>query len=61
MLGMVVLLLLLPATGLAAPKAVPQAPVYEFVPVPEGQGLTHEFIIKNLGDEVLKIEDVIPP
>jgi len=54
-------LLVLPAAGMAAPKAQPQAPVYRFSPVPDGQHLSHDFIIKNPGDAPLKIRDVIPP
>lgn len=55
------LLLSVGSSCFAAPKAVPADKVYEFAAVPEGQGLTHEFIIKNQGDESLKIVDVIPP
>lgn len=47
--------------GLAAPKAVPADPVFEFTGVPEGQGITHEFTIKNQGDKPLNIIGVIPP
>ena len=45
----------------AAPKAVPVNPVFEFSPLAEGQGITHEFVIKNDGDTELNIIGVIPP
>lgn len=51
----------LPLTAMAAPKAVPAEPVFQFVPVPEGQNLSHDFIIRNEGDAPLNITDVIPP
>lgn len=55
--------LLMMGTGLcwAGPVAVPVASKFEFEPMPEGQGLTHEFIIKNTGDTDLNILGVIPP
>ena len=56
-----VLLILLPVAASATPKAVPAAPVYEFDPVPEGQVLSHDFIIRNEGDTELEITGVIPP
>ena len=58
---LILVLLVFPATVMAGPKAMAEAPVYEFAPVPEGQGFNHAFIIKNLGDDPLKIVDVIPP
>ncbi len=45
----------------AGPVAVPVDSIYEFPPMAEGQGLTHEFIIKNEGDAQLNILGVIPP
>ena len=45
----------------AAPKAVPVNPKFEFSGVAEGQGITHEFIIRNEGDTKLNITSVIPP
>lgn len=45
----------------AAPKAELVNPVFTFDPLPEGQGLTHEFIIKNTGDAPLNILSVLPP
>ena len=57
----ILLTLVLTAAAVAAPKAVPQEPVFTFTPVPEGQGMSHEFIIRNQGDTTLEITDVIPP
>ncbi|MCG8619829.1 MAG: DUF1573 domain-containing protein [Desulfobacterales bacterium] len=48
-------------TGLAAPKAVPVNPSFEFSDVAEGQSITHEFMIRNEGDSPLNILGVIPP
>jgi hypothetical protein len=47
--------------GLAAPKAVPVNPSFEFSDVAEGQSITHEFKIRNEGDAPLNILGVIPP
>ena len=58
---LIVLIAVLPATAMAAPKAVPVEPVFQFVPVPEGQQLSHDFVIKNEGDTPLNILDVLPP
>lgn len=52
---------LLTAPAWAAPKAEPVDGVYEFLPVPEGQHLTHTFVVKNTGDTDLSILSVIPP
>ncbi len=49
------------AVATAAPKAVPVNPKFEFSDVAEGQGITHEFIIRNEGDTKLNITSVIPP
>lgn len=45
----------------AAPKAVAVNPKYIFPPMAEGQGMTHEFTIKNEGDTELNIIGVYPP
>ncbi len=45
----------------AGPVAVPVDSKYEFEALAEGQGLTHEFIIKNQGDTQLNILGVLPP
>ncbi|MBU8847944.1 MAG: DUF1573 domain-containing protein [Desulfobacterales bacterium] len=36
-------------------------PVFTFEKVPEGVHVHHEFIIKNSGDTLLHIENVLPP
>ena len=50
-----------PALLLAAPRAVPVAPAFEFEPVLEGVYVTHDFIIQNQGDVPLNITGVRPP
>lgn len=49
----------LPAS--AAPKAVPLDAVFEFSPLPEGEKIHHEFIVRNTGDTVLNITNVLTP
>ena len=45
----------------AQPKAVIDNPVFTFETVPDGAHITHEFIIKNVGDTLLHITNVKPP
>ena len=45
----------------AQPKAVIDSPVFTFETVPDGVHVTHEFIIKNVGDTLLHITNVKPP
>lgn len=45
----------------AAPRAVPVDAVFEFSPLPEGEKILHEFIVRNTGDTVLNITNVLPP
>jgi hypothetical protein len=45
----------------AAPVAEPVKPVFEFSPLVEGQKISHTFVIRNTGDTVLNILDVLPP
>ena len=45
----------------AQPKAVIDNPVFTFETVPDGVRVTHEFIIKNVGDTLLHITNVKPP
>lgn len=47
--------------GWAQPIATAIDPVYTFETVPEGTRVTHEFVIKNTGDTLLTIIDVLPP
>ncbi len=44
----------------ALPVASVPSAGYEFTSVPDGEKIIHEFIIKNTGDSVLKIENVVP-
>jgi hypothetical protein len=45
----------------AGPRAVITELVFEFKNVPEGQKVSHEYVIKNNGDALLKIVKVSPP
>jgi hypothetical protein len=58
-----VLLMLIGFVPMAAaqPKAVIDNPVFTFEAVPDGVHVTHEFIIKNVGDTLLHITNVKPP
>ena len=51
--------------GMAQEKAKPEVkidhPVFTFESVPEGVHVLHEFVIKNKGDALLRIENVLPP
>ncbi|MBA3010067.1 MAG: DUF1573 domain-containing protein [Proteobacteria bacterium] len=40
------------------PSAVISNPDYQFSPVLDGTEVTHEFVVKNKGDALLKIEKV---
>jgi len=51
----------LPVFAAAAPVAVIEEPVYTFESVVEGEHVEHEFVVKNSGDEPLKIINVSPP
>ncbi len=53
--------LFITAGAWAGPKAVVPEPVYQFENVPEGQKVSHEYVIKNGGDSLLKIVKVSPP
>ncbi len=46
---------------MAAPKAVLVNPVYHFASLPEGEAITHEFVVKNEGNAPLNILKVMPP
>jgi len=43
------------------PKVKIDHPVFTFESVPEGSHVVHEFIIKNKGDSLLTINNVLPP
>lgn len=46
-------LVLFPQPALCAPRAEPQDPVFDAGELPQGKDLTHEFLLKNVGDEPL--------
>lgn len=43
------------------PKLVIDEPVYVFDPVPEGEHVSHVFILRNTSDKVIRITKVQPP
>ncbi len=55
------MLAFLASPAAAQPKAVIDNPVFTFETVPDGVHVTHEFIIKNVGDTLLHITNVKPP
>ena len=55
------ILLLWAGLCLAGPKVEVDNSVFTFDTVPEGVGVSHDFIIKNSGDTLLKILKVAPP
>ncbi len=58
----ILLAVLMPAyQAWATPRAEVVNPVYTFDTVPEGTRVSHEFILRNTGDDLLTIIDVIPP
>ena len=54
-------LVFLASQAFSQPKAVIDNPVFTFEAVPDGVHVTHEFIIKNVGDTLLHITNVKPP
>lgn len=56
-LGVLTMLLLpfLVAPAHAAPRVVVDKPVFDFGELPQGQKITHAFILKNAGDADLTI------
>ncbi len=48
-------------TGWAQPVFAIDEPIHTFEAVVEGNRIFHTFTIKNTGDTVLKIIDVLPP
>jgi hypothetical protein len=55
------MLIFLVSPAASQPKAVIDNPVFTFEAVPDGVHVTHEFIIKNVGDTLLHITNVKPP
>lgn len=51
----------LPQQGIAQPESLIDAPVFTFESIPEGVSIAHEFIVKNIGDTLLHINNVLPP
>jgi len=51
----------LPQPGQAQPKVLIDYPVFTFESLPEGGSIVHEFKVKNIGDTLLQIDDVLPP
>lgn len=45
----------------AGPKVLVEQPVFEFEAVPEGVVVQNSFVIKNVGDAQLIIQNVVPP
>lgn len=43
------------------PKLIIDEPVYVFDQVPEGEHVSHVFVLKNTGDTVIRITKVQPP
>lgn len=54
-------LFICPVMVTAGPVAEVDEPVYTFDSIVEGQHVIHEFKVKNSGDAVLNIVDVLPP
>lgn len=54
-------ILLVCAVSMALPVATVENPVHTFEKVPEGVNIEHEFVIKNSGDTILTIDNVLPP
>jgi len=51
----------LPYQLVAQPQVLVENPVFTFETIPEGVNVEHEFIIKNTGDTILHINNVLPP
>ncbi len=51
----------LPCLAMAKPNVVIDQSVFTFESVPEGESVYHEFILKNAGDTLLTITNVVPP
>jgi len=61
LIGMLFVLFFLPYQSMAQQKIEIDNPVFIFESVPEGVHVLHEFIIKNTGDTLLHINNVLPP
>ena len=61
LIALFIAIFFLPQPGLAQPKVLIDYPVFTFESVPEGISIPHEFKIKNIGDTLLHINNVLPP
>ena len=61
LIAILIALFFMPQNGLAQPKILIDTPVFNFELIPEGVSIAHEFKIKNIGDTLLHINDVLPP
>lgn len=60
-IALFIVVFFLPQSGLAQPKVLIDTPVFTFESIPEGSSIAHEFKVKNIGDTLLQIDDVLPP
>ena len=61
LIAALIALFLIPQNGMAQPKIKIDNPVFNFKSIPEGVSVAHEFKIKNIGDTLLHINNVLPP
>jgi len=61
LIAALIALFFIPQNGMAQPKIKIDNPVFKFKLVPEGVSVAHEFKIKNIGDSLLQINNVLPP
>ena len=61
LIAIIIAVFFLPQLGMAQPKVLIDHPVFTFESVPEGFSIPHEFKIKNIGDTLLHINNVLPP
>lgn len=61
LLAILMAVFFLPHPGSAQPKILIDNPVFIFESIPEGVSIPHEFKIKNMGDSLLHIHNVMPP
>ena len=61
LIGMLIALFFLPQPGMAQSKILIDFPVFIFESVPEGVSIPHTFKVKNIGDTLLHIDNVLPP
>jgi hypothetical protein len=59
-LAVAIMVSILPAVSLAGPKIMVPETHWDFGIVPQNAMLTHDYWIKNIGDDTLRIIDVKP-